>query len=234
MPWMAKGGGVAMKIKLLGAAFAASIVSVGATLPTKADPILFSATYFEYVSSAGISWDDANAASGAISFMGVTGHLATPTSATQNSFLLSIAPLFSTYEGAWLGGQCINAAACSWATGPLTGQQFSKGQTPVNGAYVNFGGLEPYPASATSWVYMNIGANHSVDDPSNAFSAGYWADAGTNFSTSSDPIQGYFVEFDIAAVPAPIAGAGLPGIFFAGGGLLAWWRRKKLTSLVVY
>jgi len=209
-------------------ALATGMVGVGATMPALADPILFSAIYFEYVSAPGISWDDANAASAASSFMGVTGHLATVTSATQNSFLLSIAPSFSTYQGAWLGGQCINAAACSWVTGPLAGQQFSNGQTPVNGAYVNFGGLEPYPSSPMSWVYMNIGANHSTEDPSNPFSAGFWADAGTNFSTPCcDPIQGYFVEFDIASVPAPIVGAGLPGILVAGAGLLAWWRRKR-------
>jgi hypothetical protein len=217
-----------MKSKVLGVALATCLV-VGVAMPALANPVQFSAIYFDYVSAPGISWDDANAASAATSFMGAAGHLATVTSATQNSFLLSIAPSFNTYQGAWLGGQCINAAACSWVTGPLAGQQFSNGQTPVNGAYVNFGGLEPYPFSPISWLYMNIGADHSTMDPSNPFAAGYWADAGTNISTPCcDPIMGYFVEYDVIATPLPAA---LP-LFATGLGALALigWRRKRKNS----
>jgi hypothetical protein len=184
-------------------------------------PVKFGTHYFEFIFDPGISWGAAKSAAASTTYLGATGYLATVNSAAENSFLDNLVTTsFSTFSGAWLGGEVfggVNGSGGSgyWEVGPLAGQQFSIGQNVTPGAYANWGGAEPNNSQVFSAVYMNVGGEGW------GVLNGQWADAdhglanGDGVSTG-DNMVGYFVEFALGPTVLSVTALPSSGALNAG------------------
>ncbi len=190
-----------------------------------AAPVTFGTNAYEFIAvsdpytGSNNSWTTASSAASAMSYNGISGHLATVTSADENAFLTSlVSGLYDNLEvGAWLGG----SNSSGWLAGPENGSAFIftnwVGVEPNNNSYV-------YMSIGTGWAYAPLGkwldddtANGDLPSISDASGAGY------------DPVVGYFVEYENGAVvPLPAA---LPLLASALGvfGFFGW-RRKRLAA----
>ena len=112
--------------------------------------------YYEYVKVGGLSWDQANAAAQARTYLGMTGRLVSITSAEENAFVESLRGAGSLR--AWLGLRDTDGtgpASWTWTSGEGT-------------TYFNWSAGEPNNLTTEFWVEMFTGGawnNNTMLDP---------------------------------------------------------------------
>ena len=173
---------------------AAAALALASPLAAQAAPSQWAGNghYYEYIAGP-VDWDAAFAAAAASSYLGMSGYLATITSAEENGFA---AGDVAAGNEAWVGGSDNgNEGNWTWRAGPEAGQAFT---------YTNWNPGEPNNCcGGENYLHINyatLGGWNDHGGPGNVFQ-----------------VNGYIIEF-CSAVPEPAALAlMLGGLLVVGG-----------------
>lgn len=145
------------------------------------------------------------------------GFEANHTNAALASLVYAGSPLFSTASPGQVGTSVvvgnIGGPGSSLVNILIADQTANPDKVAINGGPISSGVLLAF------WV----------PNPTTAYA--FFDDSGNGFFPDLDG-DDMVIKMTFAAVPGPIVGAGLPGLVFAGGSFMAWWRRKRKGAAV--